>query len=293
MDLCSRRNSKSRSQTHETASGTTSAQSLANAKCNELCYPVGATSLARIFKLVRTSRNVEQRSDPRTLTVRGSHVFQYPYKNVMTKNSQILDLVSRWEAAHHAGNPITLEELCVGCLELLPELRSELNRLHASVAVDASSIHVSVATRDFELTSKLTEPPADDTYRVGDEVAGFRLLRPIGEGGFGQVFEAEDPVLKRPVAIKFLLPQAHARPKPTRGHATTGRLPAWSRSHVVTLLTRAINVDTGYHATCLRGAIAATKPRALIRNRHLQLACVERWSGYAVLTTIPRGQAAS
>jgi hypothetical protein len=37
---------------------------------------------------------------------------------------------------------------------------------------------------------------------------------------------------------------------------------------------------TGCYAACLRGAVAATKPRAFIRNRlRWQLVCVERCSG--------------
>jgi hypothetical protein len=131
----------------------------------------------------------------------------------MTEESRLLDLVARWEAARDSGNPIKPEELCAGCPEMLPALRSALIRLHGSNAVDGGSLPFSVVTRAFERISKpTTDPPADGGYRIGEEVAGFRLLRQIGQGGFGQVFEAEDPVLKRPVAIKFLLPQAYARP---------------------------------------------------------------------------------
>jgi serine/threonine protein kinase/formylglycine-generating enzyme required for sulfatase activity len=45
-------------------------------------------------------------------------------------------------------------------------------------------------------------PPAFD---------GYRIIRPIGEGGMGRVYLAEDTVLDRPVAIKLLLA---ARPDP-------------------------------------------------------------------------------
>lgn len=154
----------------------------------------------------------------------------------MTEESQLLDLVARWEAAAEAGNPITPEELCVDRPELLLALQTALSKLHGSFSSDTASFHGSDITRtfppapeqdstpdfseavskhgslSFEIAAKPTDTSDSECYRAGQDVAGFRLLRQIGKGGFGQVFEAEDPLLKRPVAIKFLLPQAHARP---------------------------------------------------------------------------------
>ncbi|MCB9539389.1 MAG: protein kinase [Myxococcales bacterium] len=43
---------------------------------------------------------------------------------------------------------------------------------------------------------------------VGLEVAGHRVVRRLGEGGFGAVYEAVDLALERPVAMKVMRPEA-------------------------------------------------------------------------------------
>ncbi|HZT79710.1 MAG TPA: protein kinase, partial [Gemmataceae bacterium] len=65
--------------------------------------------------------------------------------------------------------------------------------------------------------------PADDGP-VPETVGGYRLLRSLGAGGMGTVYEAEETASGRHVALKLLKPQAAASPESLERFRREGRL---------------------------------------------------------------------
>lgn len=84
-----------------------------------------------------------------------------------------------------------------------------------------------------------TMPPPPS---AGDLVSGrYRLVRPLGEGGMGLVFEAEHLRLRQSVAIKFLRPEVLAMPDAIERFEREARASCRMRGpHVVHVL----DVDT-------------------------------------------------
>ena len=124
-------------------------------------------------------------------------------------DSQLEELVDRWEDARRAGREIPLDELCRDAPHLLPEVRAYISDLEF---VDARFGNSNSHSKPNN-TGSIVPCPLDET--AAPEVVGRYVLRErIGSGGHAHVFKAIDPQLERDVAVKF--PQ---------GSVTAGRDP--------------------------------------------------------------------
>jgi serine/threonine protein kinase/formylglycine-generating enzyme required for sulfatase activity len=119
----------------------------------------------------------------------------------MSLNPRVLDLLLRWEERCERGEPLSLEELCRDCPELLPEVRQRIQELGEVPA--PSTVYL---PGDDEPRRACPGPPggADDPGRLGP----YRVLRLLGHGGMGEVYVADDADLRRQVAVKRLRPSA-------------------------------------------------------------------------------------
>ena len=117
-----------------------------------------------------------------------------------SRSALVLELAEEFLERYRRGERPGLREY----LDRHPELDGEIREVFPAMAMMEN-----IAIRDDPLEGERTDPhtPSRPDSRVPAQIGDFRIIREIGHGGMGAVYEAEQVSLGRHVALKLLLPQ--------------------------------------------------------------------------------------
>jgi hypothetical protein len=158
----------------------------------------------------------------------------------MSSPPQVGDLLARWNELRERGEAVSAEQLCADHPELLAELRQRIQTLDGLAPRVTSSVQAPTART-------ATLPPRAEAGGTGLDFLGppqepdeigrlgrYRVLRTLGVGGMGMVFEAEDPRLGRRIALKVMRPERAEGPVARQRFLREARaLAAVTHDHIV------------------------------------------------------------
>ncbi len=175
----------------------------------------------------------------------------------------LADLVENLTARLEAGAPIDLEAV----LREHPEHAAELRELLPALALLADLSH----------SAGEKETTADGTAPLG-ELGDYRIIREVGRGGMGVVYEAEQRSLRRRVALK-VLPWAAAMDPRQLQRFKNEALAAASLKHEHIVSVYAVGCERGVHyyamefiegqtlADVIRGRAGGVNPPVEVSDR--------------------------
>ncbi|MBY0232226.1 MAG: protein kinase, partial [Gemmataceae bacterium] len=134
-----------------------------------------------------------------------------------------------------------METLCPRCGSRL-EYSRQPPRFCSDCGAPLSSAPADQPTRDYGLGEPGASAPGAD--RIPSAIGGYRLLKALGSGGMGTVYEAEQPGSGRRVALKVIRPEFADSPDAVERFRREGRL-ASSLSHPRCVFVLAADEEAG------------------------------------------------
>lgn len=154
----------------------------------------------------------------------------------MAPGTRLHDLLLQWEQSRAEGRPLSPEELCRDCPELIEEVRRQIGLLERAIQEpDAGRSTLPSRPIDFNRAVPAIAPAgAAVAEALPPRFGRYRVIAMLGHGSFGVVYRGYDDELHRDVAVKVPRQDAHVAPEDAQAFLAEGQtLACLDHPHIV------------------------------------------------------------